>query len=157
MGEVKSSAALAFGTVAKVLISPETRILKAPALSGAFSSPHTPTHNRSRFCCALQHSMPSLKERAKTLIELIAGSYFIFADRPLEIETKAEALLTDDARALITKLRGVLEAVSPWSAETTEAAMSKVAICSWGAFNIRSKYADLCPRSITLPAIGPQR
>src|SRR5213595_105479 len=37
-------------------------------------------------------AMPSLKERAKTLLELIAGSYFIFADRPLEIEPKAEAL-----------------------------------------------------------------
>ena len=75
----------------------------------------------------LLQAMPSLKERAKTLIELIAGSYFIFADRPLEIEAKAEALLTDDARALITKLRGVLEAVSPWSAESTEAAMRNFA------------------------------
>ena len=28
-------------------------------------------------------AMPSLKERAKTLIELIDASYFIFADRPL--------------------------------------------------------------------------
>src|SRR2546423_819546 len=34
----------------------------------------------------LLQAMPSLKERAKTLIELIAGSYFIFADRPLEVE-----------------------------------------------------------------------
>src|SRR5437868_2753245 len=31
-------------------------------------------------------AMPSLKERAKTLIELIDSAYFIFADRPLEIE-----------------------------------------------------------------------
>ena len=75
----------------------------------------------------LLQAMPSLKERAKTLIELIAGSYFIFADRPLEIEAKAEALLTDYARALITKLRDVLQAVSPWSAETTEAAMRNFA------------------------------
>jgi glutamyl-tRNA synthetase len=72
-------------------------------------------------------AMPSLKERAKTLLELIAGSYFIFADRPLEIEAKAEALLTDDTRALITKLRSALAAVSPWSAETTEAAMRNFA------------------------------
>src|SRR5499425_3073116 len=70
----------------------------------------------------LLQAMPSLKERAKTLLELIAGSYFIFADRPLELEPKAEALLTDDARALITRLRAALEQVSPWSAETTEAA-----------------------------------
>jgi glutamyl-tRNA synthetase len=75
----------------------------------------------------LLQAMPSLKERAKTLLELIAGSYFIFADRPLEIEAKAEALLTDDTRALITKLRSALAAVSPWSAETTEAAMRNFA------------------------------
>ncbi|MCP4619096.1 MAG: glutamate--tRNA ligase [Bradyrhizobium sp.] len=75
----------------------------------------------------LLQAMPSLKERAKTLLELIAGSYFIFADRPLEIEAKAEALLTDDARTLITKLRNALGAVSPWSAETTEAAMRNFA------------------------------
>jgi len=37
----------------------------------------------------LLQAMPSLKERAKTLIELIDGAYFIFADRPLEIEPKA--------------------------------------------------------------------
>ena len=49
--------------------------------------------------------MPSLKERAKTLIELIDGAYFIFADRPLEIEPKAAALLTPETRALIGKLR----------------------------------------------------
>ena len=41
----------------------------------------------------LLQAMPSLKERAKTLIELIDSSYFIFADRPLEVEPKAAALL----------------------------------------------------------------
>ncbi len=66
----------------------------------------------------LLQAMPSLKERAKTLLELIAGSYFIFADRPLEIEPKAEALLTDENRALIGRLRSALEAVAPWSAES---------------------------------------
>jgi glutamyl-tRNA synthetase len=71
----------------------------------------------------LLQAMPSLKERAKTLIELIDGSYFIFADRPLEIEPKAAALLTPENRELIGRLRAALEAVTPWTAETTEAAM----------------------------------
>src|SRR6201981_3872820 len=34
-------------------------------------------------------AMPELKERAKTLIELIDSAYFIFAARPLEIDPKA--------------------------------------------------------------------
>jgi glutamyl-tRNA synthetase len=71
----------------------------------------------------LLRAMPSLKERAKTLIELIDNSYFIFADRPLQIEPKAASLLTSENRELIGRLRQALEAVKPWTAETTEAAM----------------------------------
>ncbi len=71
----------------------------------------------------LLQAMPHLKERAKTLIELIGASYFIFADRPLELEPKAEAVLTPETRGLIGRLRAILEQVTPWSSETTEAAM----------------------------------
>src|SRR5216117_3429864 len=53
----------------------------------------------------LLRAMPSLKERAKTLIELISGAYFIFADRPLQTEPKAAALLTPETRILIGQLR----------------------------------------------------
>jgi glutamyl-tRNA synthetase len=71
----------------------------------------------------LLRAMSGLKERAKTLIELIDSAYFIFADRPLAIEPKAAALLTPENRQLIGKLRLALEAVTTWTAETTEAAM----------------------------------
>jgi glutamyl-tRNA synthetase len=71
----------------------------------------------------LLRAMPSLKERAKTLIELIDHSYFIFADRPLQIEPKAASLLTPENRELIGRLRQALEAVTPWTSEATEAAM----------------------------------
>jgi glutamyl-tRNA synthetase len=70
----------------------------------------------------LLRAMPDLKQRAKTLVELIDSSYFIFADRPLAIEPKAATLLTPETRELIGRLRSALEAVSPWTAETTEAA-----------------------------------
>jgi len=71
----------------------------------------------------LLKAMPHLKERAKTLIDLIDASYFIFAERPLEIEPKALTVLTPESRALIGRLRTVLETITPWSEETTEAAM----------------------------------
>jgi glutamyl-tRNA synthetase len=71
----------------------------------------------------LLQAMPNLKERAKTLIDLIDSSYFIFADRPLEIEPKAASLLTPENRQLIGRLRAALQAVTPWGAETSEAAM----------------------------------
>jgi glutamyl-tRNA synthetase len=75
----------------------------------------------------LLQAMPNLKERAKTLIELIDGSYFIFADRPLEIEPKAAALLTPENRELIRNLGHALEAVAPWTSDATEAAMRSFA------------------------------
>ena len=59
----------------------------------------------------LLQAMPGLKERAKTLIELIDSAYFIFADRPLELEPKAAALLTPENRKLIGQLRAALEKV----------------------------------------------
>jgi glutamyl-tRNA synthetase len=67
--------------------------------------------------------MPSLKERAKTLIELIDGAYFIFADRPLELDPKAQALLTDENRRLIGRLHSALEKVGSWSAAGAEAVL----------------------------------
>jgi glutamyl-tRNA synthetase len=70
----------------------------------------------------LLQAMPDLKQRAKTLVELIHSSYFIFADRPLSIEPKAAALLTPETRELLGRLRIALETVSPWTAEATEAA-----------------------------------
>ncbi|MEZ0219005.1 glutamate--tRNA ligase [Tardiphaga sp. 1201_B9_N1_1] len=70
----------------------------------------------------LLRAMPGLKERAKTLIELIDGANFIFADRPLAMEPKAQAALTPETRVLIGKLRTALEAVTDWTAANAEAA-----------------------------------
>jgi glutamyl-tRNA synthetase len=71
----------------------------------------------------LLQAMPGLKERAKTLIELIDNASFIWADRPLAMEPKAATMLTPESRALIGQLRTALEAVTEWTAATTEAAM----------------------------------
>ena len=71
----------------------------------------------------LLKAMPALKERAKTLIELIDGAYFIFADRPLQLDPKAEALLTPGNRKLIGQLHSALENVATWSGAATEAAL----------------------------------
>ncbi|MDA9523121.1 glutamyl-tRNA synthetase [Bradyrhizobium sp. CCBAU 11434] len=71
----------------------------------------------------LLKAMPSLKERAKTLIELIDGASFIFADRPLQLDPKAAALLTPENRKLIGQLHSALEKVETWSGAVTEAAL----------------------------------
>jgi glutamyl-tRNA synthetase len=65
-------------------------------------------------------AMGALKERAKTLVELADGARFITAARPLQIDQLAAAVLTHEARALLGELLRDLDAVEPWSAETTE-------------------------------------
>jgi glutamyl-tRNA synthetase len=65
-------------------------------------------------------AMPALKERAKTLIDLVEGASFIWAERPLKLNDKARALLTPDARALLADLIPELNAVAQWGAEATE-------------------------------------
>jgi glutamyl-tRNA synthetase len=75
----------------------------------------------------LLRAMPGLKERAKTLIELIDGANFIFANRPLAIDPKAAAVLTPDTRALLGRLRTALEGVTEWTAANTEAATRALA------------------------------
>jgi glutamyl-tRNA synthetase len=64
-----------------------------------------------------------LKERAKTLIELVDGARFIVADRPIALDEKAKGLLTTEARQLLGDLSQDLGAIEPWRAETTEQAV----------------------------------
>jgi glutamyl-tRNA synthetase len=65
-------------------------------------------------------AMPGLKERAKTLIELVNGSEFLFADRPLPLDEKAQKLLDADGRQVLAKLLPQLEGAQRWSAAELE-------------------------------------
>src|SRR5689334_13179191 len=49
-------------------------------------------------------AMPGLKERAKTLIELIESARYLYADRPLALDDKAKAVMTADARGVLANL-----------------------------------------------------
>jgi len=68
-------------------------------------------------------AMPSLKERAKTLLDLIDGARFLLADRPIPLDDKAEALLTADARSLLADVAAKLAEVEPWTTAATEQAV----------------------------------
>jgi glutamyl-tRNA synthetase len=65
-------------------------------------------------------ALPALKERAKTLVELLDGAHFLFAERPLRLDEKAAALLTQDARRLMAALLPELEQLEPWNAAQAE-------------------------------------
>ena len=68
-------------------------------------------------------SMSSLKERAKTLIDLIDGAHFLLADRPLALDDKAAVLLTPEAKALLHEVSVELAQVEPWTPDATEQAV----------------------------------
>ncbi|HHK74203.1 MAG TPA: glutamate--tRNA ligase, partial [Rhizobiales bacterium] len=63
----------------------------------------------------LLRAMPGLKARAKTLNDLVAASRFLFASRPLHIETKAAKALDDAARIHLAGLYQMLEEVEEWT------------------------------------------
>jgi glutamyl-tRNA synthetase len=75
----------------------------------------------------LELAMPGLKERAKTLIELIDNSQYLFAKRPLSIDPKAQELLGEDAKRLLAEMPQALEAVREWTAGSLEAAVKAFA------------------------------
>ena len=75
----------------------------------------------------LEAAMPGLKERAKTLVELLDSAYYLYAQRPLALDDKAKALLGADGRARLAAVMPALEAVPEWSAAATESAVRSFA------------------------------
>ena len=71
--------------------------------------------------------MPELKSRAHDLNQLADGAAFLFAQRPLAIDDKAAALLTDEARAHLAAVHEALAAVPAWDHDSTDAAVREVA------------------------------
>ena len=67
--------------------------------------------------------MPGLKERAKTLVELLDGAAFLFATRPLKMDAKAEEILARAGRLHLKNLLPRLSALTDWTAASAEAAV----------------------------------
>jgi len=66
-------------------------------------------------------AMPGLKERAKTLKELIDNAHFIIAERPLDLDEKAAALLNETGRANLGSLLPKLDSCTIWNEEVLAA------------------------------------
>ncbi|KQT81784.1 glutamate--tRNA ligase [Methylobacterium sp. Leaf465] len=75
----------------------------------------------------LTAAMPGLKERAKTLVELLDSAYYLTAARPLVPDEKAKGLLGDEARNRLAALLPALEGLPDWTAAATEGAVRQFA------------------------------
>jgi glutamyl-tRNA synthetase len=71
----------------------------------------------------LSRALPGLKERAKTLIELLDGAQFLFAARPLSYDEKAGQILSPEGRAHLAALAPRLAQLPEWTAAAAEAAV----------------------------------
>lgn len=70
--------------------------------------------------------MPALKERAKTLVELLDSVSFLFAARPLAVDDKAAKSLAPEARSRLARLISALPD-APWSAASVERSVREFA------------------------------
>lgn len=68
----------------------------------------------------LERAMPGLKERAKTLVELLDSADYLFAKRPLPLDDKAAKLL-GGADGTLAELLPALRSVDPWQSDALEA------------------------------------
>ena len=75
----------------------------------------------------LVRAMPELKSRAHDLTQLADGARFLFAQRPLEVDEAAAALLTPDSRVLLRAAHEALGTVTPWEHDPIEQAVREVA------------------------------
>ncbi len=71
----------------------------------------------------LEAALPGLKDRAKTLVELIAGAAWLIAQRPLALDDKAAKQLDPAAKATLAALVDRLEALTNWNTAELEAAV----------------------------------
>jgi glutamyl-tRNA synthetase len=75
----------------------------------------------------LRAAMPHLKERAKSLADLMDAAEFIVATRPLPVDEAAQKLLDVDARRLLAKAVDALTGVSDWTVDAIEQAIKALA------------------------------
>ena len=71
----------------------------------------------------LLKAMPGLKERAKTLLELMKSTQYLFATRPLTMDDKARQIMADGGAATLKDLIPVLRDAGGWTAAALEAAV----------------------------------
>ena len=90
-----------------ILVDALPHLPGGPAIAAALDEA-----KRAQFLAAL----PGLKERAKTLIELVDGAAFLFVRRPLAIDEKAADILARGGRLHLAAMLPRLKAVEDWSA-----------------------------------------
>ncbi len=75
----------------------------------------------------LAKALPSLKERAKTLNDLLAGAGYLLATRPLTLDDKAAKLLDAEGRTSNAQIAALLSSSTDWNAKSLESSIREYA------------------------------
>ncbi|MGI9523443.1 MAG: glutamate--tRNA ligase [Hyphomicrobiaceae bacterium] len=70
-------------------------------------------------------ALPSLQDRAQTLVDVIDGAKYLIAKRPIELNDQARKILNNDAKKLLTELAAQLTTLEPWTVGTIESEVRK--------------------------------
>lgn len=80
-----------------------------------------PNSDNEEYWAKFTLALPGLKERARTLLDLLDGGRFIFEERPLKMDEKALNLLDDEARSMMAGLVEDLDKLENWDMAEIEA------------------------------------
>jgi glutamyl-tRNA synthetase len=72
-------------------------------------------------------ALPLVKERAKTVVELAEQLAFALKSRPLALDAKTHALLSEETRSRLSRLKGALENEQEFSLVSLETALKTFA------------------------------
>ncbi|HWG07314.1 MAG TPA: glutamate--tRNA ligase [Beijerinckiaceae bacterium] len=97
-------------------------------------------------------AMPGLKERAKTLVDLVDGAHFLFAERPLAMDEKAKEILDRGGRV---HLAGVLPRLSPLEEWTPKAIENEVRLYAEAVGVKLGQIAQPLRAAVTGRAVSP--
>lgn len=105
----------------------EAEDARLAALVAPRLKPLAPAFDEARDMALLEQAMPVLKVRAADLNELAQGAAFLFSQRPLPLDAKAQSLLTDDARTILAAIISRIDAECDWTTSTLEASLKAMA------------------------------
>ena len=110
---------------------PRPDIEFAKRLKGALPGVATGAALKSRFEASgwdkLAAALPSLKERAKTLLDLVDGALYLVMPRPLVLDEKAAKLIDAEAKGALGKIIPRLAGVGDWTPAQLEEAVRQYA------------------------------
>lgn len=97
-------------------------------------------------------AMPSLRERARTLVELAENAAFCTAQRPLDLDEKAQKMLESPGREILAVTGDALEATPQWTAGSLEQSLRSLSETEGVKFG---KIAQPLRAALTGRAVSP--